>query len=167
MQNDILFDNIYIGHSEADAAALQAETFDVKVAVEKEEEEATKPKNDDKPEIKSPMDLNFMDDPVLYVKEKTQLFFEIAKRDPLEAVRFVPEVAGGLAVGALTLLVVLAGAIGGGAKAAPSKEQVKDKAQQAKEQAAKVKDQVAEAVASGTDTVKEEVNKRTTRSSAQ
>ncbi|EMC95130.1 hypothetical protein BAUCODRAFT_35122 [Baudoinia panamericana UAMH 10762] len=167
MQNDILFDNIYIGHSEADAAALAAETFDVKLAVEKAEEEADKPKPSEKPDIKSPMDLNFMDDPLTYVREKAQLFYEIAKRDPLEAVRFVPEVAGTLAVGVVLVLLVLAGAVTGGAKAAPSKEQVKEKTQQAREQAEKIKDQVADAVTSATDSAKEEVNKRSTRSSAQ
>ncbi|KAK0792929.1 hypothetical protein LTR02_001786 [Friedmanniomyces endolithicus] len=170
MQNDILFDNIYIGHSEADADALKQETFDLKLPVEKQEEEATKPKVDDsKKDPKSPMDLNFMDDPLFYVKEKSQLFFEIAKRDPMEAVRFVPEVAAGLALGAFTLLLVVGGLLGGGGAAAakaPSKEQMSAKAQQAQDQAAKVKDQVVAAVASGTDTVKDEVNKRSTRSSA-
>jgi calnexin len=165
MQNDILFDNIYIGHSEADAVTLQKETFDIKKAIEKAVEEAEKPAKKDDPA--SPDDLVFMDDPVLYVKEKFNLFVEIAKRDPIEAVKFVPEIAGGLAVGALTLIVLLAGVIGGGAKAAPSKEQVKAKAQQAKDQAQKTKDQVVEAVASGADKAKDEVNKRTTRSGAQ
>lgn len=165
MQNDILFDNIYIGHSEEDAATLQKSTFDIKKATEKAAEEAEKPKKKDDPQ--SPSDLVFMDDPVLYVKEKFNLFVEIAKRDPVEAVKFVPEIAGGLAVGALTLIVLLVGAIGGGAKAAPSKEQVKAKAQQAKDQAQKTKDQVADAVASGADKAKDEVNKRTTRSAAQ
>jgi calnexin len=140
MQNDILFDNIYIGHSVEDATTLQKETFDIKKASEKAVEEAEKPKKEDEP--KSPDDLVFMDDPVLYMKEKFNLFVEIAKRDPVEAVKFVPEVAGALGVGALTLIVLLVGAIGGGAKAAPSKEQMKAKTQQAKDQAQKTKDQV-------------------------
>lgn len=165
MQNDILFDNIYIGHSEEEAKALQIETFDVKVAAEKAEEEKNKPKQDDKP--KSPSDLNFMDDPVTYVREKFDLFVEIAKRDPVEAVKFVPEVAGGLAVGAVTVILLLVGLVGGGAKAAPSKAEIDAKAKQAKEQAQKTKDQVTDAVTSGADKAKEEVNKRTTRSGAQ
>ena len=165
MQNDILFDNIYIGHSVEDAKALREETFDVKVAAEKAEEEKSKPKKDDKP--KSPSDLNFMDDPVTYVREKLDLFIEIAKRDPVQAVKFVPEVAGGLAVGAITILILLIGLIGGGAKAAPSKAEIDAKAKQAKEEAVKAKDQAAEAVASGVEKTKEEVNKRSTRSGAQ
>ena len=165
MQNDILFDNIYIGHSIADAEALQKQTFDVKVAVEKQEEEQTKPKKDETKAPSSPMDLKFLDDPVLYVTEKFSLFMEIAKRDPVEAVRFVPEIAGGLAVGVITLLIILSGLLAGGSKAAPSKEQINAKAQQAKDAALKTKDQVAEAVATGTQQAKDEVNKRSKRNS--
>ena len=40
MQNDILFDNIYIGHSVSDAEKLAQDTFEVKKAVEKAQEEA-------------------------------------------------------------------------------------------------------------------------------
>lgn len=149
-----------------DAEALQKESFDVKQKVEKAEEDATKPKDEKKPP-KSPSDLVFMDDPVFYIREKWNLFVAIAQRDPLEAVRFMPEVAGALGVGAVTLIVILVGLIGGGAKAAPSKEQVKDKSKQAQDAAQNAKDQVADAVTSATDKAQAEVNKRTTRSSAQ
>lgn len=164
MQNDILFDNIYIGHSIADAESLKKETFDVKVAVEKAEEEKEKPKEENTPP-RSPDDLVFLDDPVTYAKQKFNLFVEIAKRDPVEAVKYVPEVAGVLAVGAITLLLALVGLVSGGAAAAPSKEEIKAKAQQAQDAAIKAKDQVADAVASGAEKAKDEVNKRTTRSS--
>jgi len=167
MQNDILFDNIYIGHSVEDAEALQKETYDVKIVVEKDEEEKSKPKKEETAP-KSPMDLKFMDDPVLYIKEKVQLFMEIAKRDPMEAARFVPEVAGGIAVVAVTILFFfgyLVGMIGG--VAVPSKEQAKDKAQKAKESAVNVKDKAAEAISTGTEQVKDEVSKRTGRNAAQ
>jgi len=167
MQNDILFDNIYIGHSAADAEALQKETFDVKVKVEKAEEEATKPKQDEKKEIKSPMDLVFTDDPVLYVREKFDLFLTIAKRDPIEAVKFVPEVAGGLAVLAVTVLVLLMGVVGGGAAAAPSKEEMKAKADKAKSKATEVKDSVVEGVSSSAQAVQAETKQRSGRTSAQ
>lgn len=164
MQNDILFDNIYIGHSVEDAEALKAETFDVKIAVEKAEEEKDKPKTPDSP-IKSPSDLVFMDDPVTYVREKVNLFIEIAKRDPVEAAKFVPEVAGGLAVGVVTLLLVLIGLVSGGAPSAPSAEEIKARAKKASEAVQKTKEQVVDAVATGTEQAKEEVSKRTTRSS--
>ena len=164
MQNDILFDNIYIGHSVEDALTLQQSTFDIKKASEKAEEEKDKPKKEDKP--KSPSDLKFMDDPVLYAKEKFNLFIEIAKRDPVEAIKSVPEVFGALGVGAVTLIALLVGIFAGGAKAAPSKDQVKAKGKEAQDAAAKAKDQAADAVTSGIDKAKEEVNKRTTRSAA-
>jgi len=35
MTEDILFDNIYVGHSVDDAKALAAETFDIKHSLEK------------------------------------------------------------------------------------------------------------------------------------
>ena len=105
-----------------------------------------------------------MDDPVFYVQEKFKLFVEIAKRDPVEAVRFVPEVAGGLAVGVVTILVVLVGLVGGGAKAAPSKETMNAKAKEAQAQAQKTKEQVVDSVTSAADKAKEDVSKRTTRS---
>ena len=90
MQSDILFDNIYIGHSVEDAAAFRAETYDAKRPVEDAEDEASKPKASDIP--KSPSDLSFKDDPVTFIKEKFDLFLTIAKNDPLEAIRFVPEI---------------------------------------------------------------------------
>jgi calnexin len=163
MQKDILFDNIYIGHSIADAEKLKAETFDLKITAEKAEEEANKPKPSE--DAKSPSDLVFKDDPVRYVKEKTALFIEIAKRDPVEAVKFVPEVAGGIGVLAVTLLVLLVSVVLGSG-AAPSKEQVKTQAKRAKDAAVDAKDKAADAVATGAEKAQAEVNKRTTRSNA-
>ncbi|KAH7123707.1 calreticulin precursor [Dendryphion nanum] len=160
MQNDILFDNIYIGHSAEDADKLRQETFVPKVAAEKAEEEANAPKPSDPP--KSPDDLSFKEDPVKYVKEKINLFIEIAKRDPIEAVKFVPEVAGGLGVIVVTFLAILVSTLAGGA--APSKEQVKAQAKKAKDAAVDAKDKAAEAVTTGAEKVQAEVNKRNTRS---
>lgn len=165
MQSDILFDNIYIGHSVEDAAALRAETYDLKRPVEDIEEAATKPKAADKP-IKSPSDLIFMDDPLTYVKEKFNLFLTIAKRDPIEAIKFVPEVAGGLGALVVALIAFVAGAIALSSPAAPSKEDIKKATQKAKESAVSAKDQVVDATASGVETVKAEADRRTTRSTA-
>jgi calnexin len=164
MQSDILFDNIYIGHSVEDAAALRAETYDLKRPVEDAEEAATKPKPVDKP--KSPSDLSFKDDPVTYVKEKFDLFLTIAKRDPIEAIRFVPEVAGGLGALVVALIALVVGAISLSSPAAPSKEDIKKATQKAKDTVVDAKDQAVDAAASGADTVKGEANKRTTRSAA-
>ena len=165
MQNDILFDNIYIGHSVSDAEAFAAETFSVKIASEKAEEEMTKPKKEDI--MEDITDLKFMDDPVKYATHKWNLFRDMWSRDPMQAIKLVPEVTGAIGLGAVTVIAILAGLIGGGAKAAPSKEQIKAQSEKAKAQAQATKDQVADAVTSGIDKAKEEVNKRTTRSAAQ
>ncbi|TID16384.1 calreticulin precursor [Venturia nashicola] len=163
MQNDILFDNIYVGHSLEEAEKLKAATYDLKIVAEKAEEEANAPKEEDP--IKSPSDLVFKEDPVRYVKEKVDLFITIAKKDPLNAVKFVPEVAGGFAVVIVTVLALLLGALGG--SSAPSKEQVKAAADKGKKAAIDAKDQAASAVSSATEKVQEETKKRQTRSGAQ
>lgn len=162
MQKDILFDNIYIGHSVDDANALKAETYDVKIVIEKAEEEAAKPKVEDK--AKSPSDLKFLDDPVHYVREKVDLFLTIAKRDPVQAIKFVPEVSG--AIGAiLVLLVTIVFMSVGSSGATPSKEDIKASAKKTAEKAAELKDKAADSVATGTEKAKEEISKRATRSS--
>lgn len=163
MQNDILFDNIYVGHSLEEAEALKAATYDIKIVAEKAEEEATAPKPEDP--IKSPSDLVFKDDPVRYIKEKVDLFITIAKNDPLNAVKFVPEVAGGFAVVIVTVLALLLTLLTGGS--APTKEQVKAAAEKGKKAAIDAKDQAASAVSSATEKVQEEAKKRQTRSGAQ
>jgi calnexin len=157
MQNDILFDNIYIGHSVEDAAKLAAETFHVKHPVEKALLDAEKPKKSDKP--KSPLDLNFLDDPVLYIKEKIDLFLTIAQNDPIEAIKFVPEVAGGVVAIIISLIAVTVGLVGLGSSPAVQKAagDVKDKAKDAA-------DKAAQATTTGAEKAKAEVTKRTTRS---
>jgi calnexin len=165
MQNNIMFDNIYIGHSVEDAEKFAAETFQLKHAVEQALELAEKPKEEGNKKPKSPNDLVFMDDPVHYVKEKLDLFLTIARNDPIQAAKFVPEAAAGIAVVALTIVAILVGLIGmGGAAAAPAVKNVdvKGKAVQAKEK-------VAAAAASGVEAVKDQAEtvKRVTRSSPQ
>ncbi|KAF2482508.1 calreticulin precursor [Neohortaea acidophila] len=162
MQNDILFDNIYIGHSIADAVTLQKETFDIKKASETRQEEAEAAAEPEKPT--PPSELSFLDDPVTFIKEKFDLFVTIAQRDPVEAITHVPEIAGALGVGLLTLLAIVGGLVTGGAKAAPSSQQVKAKAEQTKDAVKKTADQVADSVSSGVDKARDEVGKRTTRS---
>ncbi|OAA48649.1 calreticulin [Metarhizium rileyi] len=158
MQSDILFDNIYIGHSVEDAEKLAAETFKIKHPIELAAVDAEKPKEEDKP--KSPSDLKFLDDPVHYVKEKFDLFLTIAQDDPLEAIKFVPEVAGGIGAILVTLVAIIVGLISSGGSA-PA---VKETAAAAKEKAKEAKDKVAQATATGADKAKGEANKRATRS---
>jgi len=157
MQSDILFDNIYIGHSVEDAAKLAAETFHVKHPIEKELLEAEKPKKSDKP--KSPLDLKFTDDPVLYIKEKVDLFLTIAQNDPIEALKFVPEVTGGIVAILASLVGLIVALINfGGTEAAVKK------AVEVKGKAVEAKDKAVEATATGAEKAKAEVTKRSTRS---
>ena len=161
MQSDILFDNIYIGHSVEDAEKLQAETYDVKKAIEAAEEEASKPPPA-KESPKSPMDLKFLDDPIHYVREKVDLFWAIAKNDPVEAVKALPEVAGGIGALAVTIIALFVGIVGV-SSAPPAK--VQKAAEKVKQSAVDTKDQVVDAASTGAEKAEVEINKRTTRSS--
>lgn len=161
MNENILFDNIYIGHSVEDAKALRKETWAVKRPNEEKAEKESKPAAEQAKDKKSPFDLVFMDDPVLYVKEKVALFIELVQKNPVDAIKFVPEVAGAIGLGIVTLLLLVLG----GSGAAPSADQAKAQAAKAKDAAQKTKDQVADAVATGAEKAKEEASKRTTRSS--
>lgn len=160
MQSDILFDNIYIGHSVEDAAKFADETFNEKHPIEQLVEIESIPKPEDKP--KSPSDLVFADDPVHYVKEKLDLFLTIAQNDPIQAIKFVPEAAAGIGAVVVALIAIIVGIVSMSGSTPPP--QVKKAAAKAKDAAAGAKDKASEAVASGTDAVKAEVNKRSTRS---
>lgn len=160
MQADVSFANIYIGHSVADAKKLADETFFVKFPVEKALEQAEKPKEEPKPQ--SPSDLKFFDDPVTYIKEKLDLFVTLAAKNPIEAIKFVPEVPTAIA-GLLITIIALTGILtSGGSAPAPVKKAAAD----AKEKAKDVKDKVTEAVATGAENVKGEANKRAAKASS-
>jgi calnexin len=162
MQNDILFDNIYIGHSVEDAEKLREETFVPKLAAEKAEEEALAPKPVETP--KGLLDIEFKDDPVLFISDRLKYFVNLAKSDPVTAVKELPQIAAGLGAVVVAVLAIIASALTGGK--APSKEQVKAKAKQAKDAAVDAKDKAAEAVTTGADKAQAELNKRTTRSTS-
>ncbi|KAJ6061635.1 uncharacterized protein N7446_005755 [Penicillium canescens] len=157
MQSDILFDNIYIGHSVEDAEKLRKETFDVKFPVEEAEEEASKPK----PEVKEDgTTVTFKEDPVTFVRQKVNHFVELAKEDPVNAVKALPEVAGGLGALLLTMILIIVGAIGASSPApAPEKK--------GKAAAGAPKEKKEEASSSSADTGKGGATKRATRSSAE
>jgi calnexin len=152
MQKDILFDNIYIGHSIEDAEKFAAETFKVKRPIEKAAEDVAKPQDEPKPAT----DLSFKEDPLQYVQEKLDLFLTIARSDPIGAVKFVPEVAGGIAAVVATVLALLFAMLSGGS----SPRAVKKAAADAKAKAVEAKDRVASAAATGAETAKAEVTKR-------
>ena len=161
MQSDILFDNIYIGHSIEDAEKLKAETYDIKAPIEEEEENASKPKP--KPVAEAPIDVEFMEDPVAFIRGKVDAFWSIAKEDPVEAVKALPEVAGGIGAVVVTIIALIGAAIAMSGGTPPP--QVKEAAEKTKQAAADTKDQVVDSVSSGAEKVQAEANKRTTRSS--
>jgi calnexin len=164
MQNNILFDNIYIGHSVADAEKFAEETFKLKHPIEQLLELEDKPKPEEKKPAKSPSDLVFMDDPVHYIREKLDLFFTIAQNDPIQAIKFVPEAAGGIAAVAITLIAVIVGLVSmGGSTPTP---QVKKAAENVKAKASDAKDKGTGAAASGAEAVKGQAEKRSTRSTS-
>lgn len=151
MQNDILFDNIYIGHSIEDAEKLRKETFDVKRPIEAAAEEATKPKDEEKiaPSV------GFREDPVTFVREKVDQFILLAKADPIHAVKELPEVAGGFGAILLFLTIFVVVAVGASTPAPEPAKKGKEAAEAAKE-----KEKKAEAVSSSADTGKGEATKR-------
>lgn len=113
MTEDILFNNIYVGHSAEDAKALAAETFDIKKPLEVA---AAKPLTADDDEEEK---ISFKDDPVEFIRNRVLTFIEAAKADPLEAFKSQPETGAAL-VGALFTLFgmfsVLISLIGGAQK---------------------------------------------------
>ncbi|RKF57983.1 Calnexin-like protein [Erysiphe neolycopersici] len=126
MQKDILFDNIFISHSVADADQFADDTFHEKSPYEKLSELDQKEK-DELSRPSSPSDLSFKNDPVLYVKEKLSLFISIAKKDPIQAVKFVPEVAGGIVTLVVALITVIFSILSGGSSSSQKKLEKKSK----------------------------------------
>jgi len=161
MQGDILFDNIYIGHSESEAEKFKAETFDIKNTSEKAQKDAAQPKVD-APKLDA--GATFLEDPIGFSKNKIDIFTTIFKNDPMAAIKAVPEVTGVAIVLFGVLASVLFAIVGvNSAVAADNAKRVKAKG---KEAVIVAKDKVAEAVTTGSEKVQSEVNKRTTRSSA-
>lgn len=110
MTEDILFDNIYVGHSIDDAKSLAAETYDVKKPLEA----ALSPQKDvdDEGDYYIPP---FLEDPISHIRGKIAQFIDAARVDPLSAIQTYPETGAGLAGVVLSLfgmLLVLFGFIG-------------------------------------------------------
>jgi len=111
MTEDILFDNIYVGHSIEDANKLAAETFEVKKPIEAAAAKAAEPEAPADEETPS-----FKDDPVAFIRQRLFTFVDAAQIDPLEAVKTQPETAAALAGVLFTLfgmLGALFGVVGG------------------------------------------------------
>jgi calnexin len=159
MQNDILFDNIYVGHSVEEAQALQKETFDLKIVAEKAEEKAAEPKFDEEKDAEQKV-LNFKDDPVKFVRERVEKFLAEFKKDPIEAVKNNPQTAAPLGVGVLAVVALILTLL---SPAPPAPADAKSA--KGKDAADKSKDKSSASVATGADSGKDGVQKRATRSS--
>jgi hypothetical protein len=117
MTEDILFDNIYVGHSVEDAQALAAETFGVKKPLEVADEEAKEKVFETEDEMAAKV--SFKDDPVEFVRQKVFTFIDLAKLDPLLAFKTHPKTGASLAGAVFTLFGMvgaLLGLIGGSQK---------------------------------------------------
>ncbi|SZF03204.1 unnamed protein product [Blumeria hordei] len=111
MQKDILFDNIFIGHNVDDAHSFADETFHEKHPHEQLLELADKTKDAPlKPAGAS--DLKITDNPILYIREKFDLFYTLAQRDLIQAITLVPEISGGICAVVVTLIALILGSFG-------------------------------------------------------
>lgn len=92
MQSDILFDNIYIGHSVEDAKALAAESWEVKHPVEKKLEEIANPPPKSTDESDKPFKEKFTEF-VSYAREEFHGFMGLVWEDHMLAINSHPLVA--------------------------------------------------------------------------
>jgi hypothetical protein len=125
MTEDILFDNIYVGHSPADAKALAKESFRVKSAIEKAIKAEQDKVEDDTSADSS--EVSLLANPTEFIRKKIFTFIDLAKEDPVTAFKAMPETAGALITVLLTffgMLGALFGLIGGAQKpiAKPTKK---------------------------------------------
>lgn len=118
MTEDILFDNIYVGHSADDAKALAAQSFEVKHALEKAAKEAEKEAAAASADSLTG-EKTFQEDPLEWLRTQAFAFFELAKIDPVGAFKSKPETGAALIAVFLTFfgsLGALFGLIGGSRK---------------------------------------------------
>ncbi|KAJ3197041.1 hypothetical protein HK101_006504 [Irineochytrium annulatum] len=109
MQDKILFDNIYVGHSEKDAKALREETWVPKVKLEKEVSKADTAA-EDKPKATS--FLERAKEQVYDFRARLIMFVRNAQIDPVEAVKEDALAAGSIAALVIWVFYSLANVIG-------------------------------------------------------
>ena len=164
MQDNILVDNVYVGASEADAAAFAKATFDVKRPIEAAAEKASKPTTDDADSAFGDLDTSdfsvpqFLADPVNYSRSKVVTFVKIASKDPIAAFKTQPQtgaVVGGFTATLIGMIGILLGLL------APKPATVKAQSKKAKEVTAKKAAELkATAVATANDVGKAAENKQ-------
>ncbi|KAL9716589.1 calnexin [Leucoagaricus gongylophorus] len=105
MTEDILFNNIYVGHSLEDAKKLAAETFEIKKRLE-DKAEAPEDTNEDDSEAL------FKEDPVGFIRSKVLDFVDHVREDPIDAFKSKPETGVALLVAILTIFGMFGGLFG-------------------------------------------------------
>src|SRR5258706_3271528 len=109
MTEDILFSNIYVGHSAADAKALAQETFHAKTKIEKAAEAKAKKAFDEDGDVVEP---TLTGAQMAFIRKAILEFVELAKIDPVLAVKSKPETAGAVAIAIFTLFGMLGALFG-------------------------------------------------------
>ncbi|KAH6916699.1 Calreticulin family-domain-containing protein [Coprinopsis sp. MPI-PUGE-AT-0042] len=104
MTEDILFDNIYVGHSVEDAQKFAKETFEVKKPLEVAANKKALPEDEAEETV------SFKEDPIEYIRSHVLDFVDAAKVDPVAAFKAQPEIGAGIA-GALFTLFGMIGAL--------------------------------------------------------
>lgn len=107
MTEDILFNNIYVGHSIDDAKSLAADTYEVKKHLEAAL--SAQKDVDDEGDYYIPP---FLEDPISHIRGKIAQFLDAAREDPLSAIKAHPETGVGLAGVVFTLFGMLAALFG-------------------------------------------------------
>lgn len=113
MDEDILFDNIYVGHDPAQAKEFAAETFDEKIKIEQGQEE------EESKLAEKAAELAAKGGAVGQVREQVNAFIARARSSPVDAIKEMPQVAGGLGAafaGLLGLVGLVGGVLGGASK---------------------------------------------------
>ncbi|KXN85686.1 hypothetical protein AN958_10869 [Leucoagaricus sp. SymC.cos] len=107
MTEDILFNNLYVGHSVQDAKELAAETFEVKKPLERKADEPEGVNEDDD-------EVSLKDDPIGFIRNKVLNFVDHVKEDPVDAFKSQPETGAALLVALATIFGMLGGFLGFG-----------------------------------------------------
>ncbi|KAG2022694.1 calnexin [Coprinopsis cinerea AmutBmut pab1-1] len=108
MTEDILFDNLYIGHSIEDAQKLAKETFEIKKPLEVAASKKPEPAAEE--DAEEP--ISFKEDPIEWIRSHVLDFLDAAKSDPFGAFKTQPEI-GAVIIGAIFTLFGMIGALFG------------------------------------------------------
>jgi calnexin len=157
MQNGFLFDNIYIGHSEKDAAQLAEETWVIKSKLEKAAEpKAEEPAPGDSIVDKAKGYAEQAKSFAFSVKASVEDFILLAKEDFVGAVKELPHIAGLLVIAAILPLLFISSLF-----SAPAKKPV---VSASKKEGGEKSDKKGEVAASATGVEKTAATKRAAKS---